>query len=90
MIFARNKLVNKTFNPLEVELKVNYPNAKIRWVGREGAFKIPEEGNMEGIFFIDIPADKLKGMKTKIEIEILSPKDGSIEVVKTTFLAPAY
>ncbi|HPQ22581.1 MAG TPA: FixG Ig-like domain-containing protein, partial [Saprospiraceae bacterium] len=80
------KLNNKTDDEYPVTFKVtNIDGALIEVVG-EGA-KTLKKQTSEGVLFIKIPKDKLKGQKTDLEISVLH--DGQIvDETSSTFFGP--
>ncbi len=82
------QFINKTFDPVEVEVKLMGDTGNIAWVGNEPVIQVPSNGSADGIFFLKLPAEALDGYKTKIFIQIL--KDGEVlDELKTNFLGPA-
>ncbi len=82
------QLVNKTFDEKEIQLSLNseYSEAKIELVGETDLMLKPQETS-EGVFFIKIPAEELKGMKSKISVEIYVENE-LITREETTFISP--
>ncbi|MEN7546405.1 cytochrome c oxidase accessory protein CcoG [Rapidithrix thailandica] len=80
------QVVNKTSEDLPIELKLKQPEGgTVEIVGETILLKA--EQNVDGAFFIELPVDKLKGMKTPIEMEVYT--DGKfLESVSTTFYGP--
>jgi len=83
------QFVNKTFEDIEIELKLKgYPNGAIRQVGKS-IVQIPANGNIEGVFFIDLPKSVIRKAKTPLVLEIIDLKENQvIEKSKTNFLGP--
>ncbi len=82
------QFVNKTFDPLVLELKViDPPQAEISKVGG-GDIELEENSLAEGVFFIKMPREQLKGVKTTVTIGIYKG-DELIEKTTTKFLGPA-
>ncbi len=81
------QFVNKTFDPIELELRLqNQDQGTIRKIGESGIM-VPASGSTDGIFFIDLPRESVQSTKTGIVIELV--KDGEvIDEVKTNFLGP--
>ncbi len=81
------QFVNKTFADKDLELILeNYPDGTIRKVGGQN-IHIPANGEIDGIFFIDLPKTDIKSMKTSLVLDVM--EDGKlINRVKTTFFGP--
>jgi cytochrome c oxidase accessory protein FixG len=84
------QMVNKTFHDLPIRIKVkDFPQASLRMMGGQKILQVSKNSLLDGVFIVDIPKQYLKGITTKIVLEIYSGKD-KVEEVKTKFLAPAY
>ncbi|BDD11195.1 cytochrome c oxidase accessory protein CcoG [Fulvitalea axinellae] len=83
------KFVNKTFDPIDLSLKVlNEPDAIIRRVGSTGeGIHIDANALEEGIFFVELPPKSIKSIKTKLVIGVFE-NGKQIETVKTNFVGP--
>jgi hypothetical protein len=82
------QFVNKTFENKDIELRLqNIENGLIKRVGEE-SLNIPANGNLEGVFFIEIPKGSIKSAKTSLVIEVLDENMEVIDEVKTSFLGP--
>lgn len=80
-------LINKTAKDLPVKLQAATAGAVIQIVGKEPV-SIAKGEKIEGAFFIEMPADQLKGRKTPVKIEVIS--DGKkIDEVETNFMGPS-
>jgi cytochrome c oxidase accessory protein FixG len=77
------KILNKTFNPMHAELKLNNIEGEIKLIGTD--LNVEPQGVAEGKFLIIIDKDKLKGLNTPIEIMVTSDNK-PIEVIRTSFL----
>lgn len=80
------QIVNKTFEDIVPELKIEEGVGEIKIIGNE--IKVSKNKLAEGTFFIELPKSEIKSMKTKLVIEIYS-KGKLIDRVKTNFLGPA-
>lgn len=84
------QMVNKTFNDLPITIKVkDFPQASLRMMGGQKHLHVNKNSLIDGVFIVDIPKQYLKGMTTKITLEIFT-ENKKLEEVKTKFLAPAY
>jgi cytochrome c oxidase accessory protein FixG len=79
------EIVNKTYQDKAFTLKINYPKATIKLMGKP---LTTTKGEMaKGSFFINIPKNLIQQNNTKIEIEILS-NNQVVDKVKTSFMGP--
>lgn len=82
------KLVNKTFNDFQMNLKVlSSESGFIKIVGKDLIVKKESVG--DGVFFIEFPKDQLTTRKTEVVIGIFAG-DKLVDKVKTNFMAPIY
>ncbi|MEM9981007.1 MAG: cytochrome c oxidase accessory protein CcoG [Bacteroidota bacterium] len=82
------QLVNKTFEPLTLDLKVRDDFGRIERVnGKPNQLTLEAGEKVDLIFFVDIPKKQLQEMKTPIYVEVYK-KDKLIETAKTNFLGP--
>ncbi|MCC9137368.1 cytochrome c oxidase accessory protein CcoG [Pontibacter silvestris] len=79
-------LINKTNHQMPLTLKLLEKQGNITVVGNE--LKLPAQGIVEGVFFMEIPKSQLSGMNSKVEIGVYSG-DELITTQKTKFLGPA-
>lgn len=79
------KMVNKTYNPLDIDLKLRKPEGAIEIVGPK--IKIEQDGYAESVFFVDIDSSKLYTSNSLIYIDIYSNGE-LIEEMKTNFKSP--
>jgi cytochrome c oxidase accessory protein FixG len=80
------RLLNKTFKPMPIELKLENIHGHITIMGGADIIAPAEDVN-EGIISIEIPQKELKDGDTPIKIGVY--RDGEkIETVHTTFMAP--
>jgi cytochrome c oxidase accessory protein FixG len=81
------EFVNKTFEAVELEIKVESPEGvEIRKVDGN-AIDIPAEGIAKGIFFIKIPERELKSVRTEVMLGVYQ-HGKKIETVKAKFIGP--
>ncbi len=80
------KIVNKTYDTLEIELKLRSPEGRIQMVG--GRNTVAPESLSEGSFLMILPDTARVSSKVIAEIEVHS-KTNLIEVVKTSFVGRA-
>lgn len=81
------QFVNKTYEPLEIELKIlDNPDALISRVGTQ-KIEVPANDKYEGVFFIKMPTKSI--VKTKSSVDIGVYKNGQlIDEIETNFLGP--
>jgi cytochrome c oxidase accessory protein FixG len=81
------EFVNKTFNDLELKIKIESPaSAKIHKVD-EKPIIVPAEGLVKGVYFIKIPEDQIGNARTTITLGIYSGQN-KLETVKAKFIGP--
>ena len=79
------EIVNKTYQNKAFTLKINYPKATIKLLGKPLS---TIKGEMaKSSFFINIPEKLIRENNTKIEIEILS-ENRVVDKVRTSFMGP--
>jgi cytochrome c oxidase accessory protein FixG len=79
------EIVNKTYQNKAFTLKINYPKATIKLIGKP---LNTTKGEMaKGSFFINIPAKSIKENNVKMEVEIFS-ENKLVDKVKTSFMGP--
>ncbi len=82
------RFVNKTFDKRNIRLNLRDVNeGTIERVGGE-SLEIPANESLEGVFFIEMPRDQIREVKTTVTIEILNENNEVIDRVKTNFLGP--
>jgi len=80
------QIINKTFQKIPVKLQLKDPAGEIKFVGKELS-EVPEQGLVEGEFFVIIPSTEIKTLKTQLTFEIISNQK-EVTAVKTNFLGP--
>lgn len=81
------QMVNKTTEAMPVVLRVKSPEGgEIRAVGQL-ELVVPPQGMQEGAFFVELPADEVKGQKTKLVLQVYSNNE-LVDEVSTSFLGP--
>jgi len=80
------QIINKTFEDLDLELKLKSPAGEIKYVGNEIS-TVRQDSLAEAVFFVILPKDEILKLKTEIVLSVIS--DGKeIDEVKTNFLGP--
>ncbi|MEJ1237036.1 cytochrome c oxidase accessory protein CcoG [Chryseolinea sp. T2] len=81
------EFVNKTFEPMEVDVRVESPSSAkiIRADGK--AITIPAEGMTKGVYFIRIPESDLPESRTAVKIGIYNG-DKKLESITARFIGP--
>lgn len=79
------QVVNKTFEPKQIKLQVSDNQGVIRLVGTE--ITVNKGAKTEVVFFVDIPKNKIKNVKTPIKIEVFEGEK-LLETIKTNFMGP--
>lgn len=81
------EFINKTFNSLDLEIKVESPDyATVTKVdGR--AIHVPAEGMVKSVYFIKIPEEKVTNARTVVMLGVYE-KGKRLETVKAKFIGP--
>lgn len=81
------EFVNKTFNDISLELRVEKPStARLEKVG-ESTIVVPSEGLLKGVYFIKMDPADITSRQTVVELGVY--RDGKlIETLKTKFISP--
>ncbi|SDM10156.1 cytochrome c oxidase accessory protein CcoG [Siphonobacter aquaeclarae] len=80
------EIVNKTFRPVHVTVRVKQPDFALQFVGQPLTTVEPGELT-KGSFFLSVPARRIRENKTPLVLEILA--DGKmVEEVGTNFMGP--
>lgn len=80
------KVINKTGQDMELDLRVINGPGKVKLVGE--AVALNAQGTSEGVLFIEIPREEVSGRKTKVTVGIYNG-DELLKKVKTNFIGPA-
>lgn len=78
-------IVNKTFNPAKLDIKLKNLDAEIKLIGGDLNFKPQEIKEMK--FMIVLDKSKITKVNTPVEIDVLDG-DKVIKSIKTSFLGP--
>jgi cytochrome c oxidase accessory protein FixG len=81
------KIVNKTNEEIQAQLKISNMNAKIEYIGNHSPVLKPG-GVSQGTFFVILPASDIKHMKTKIDIGVYR-NEQMLDEITTNFIGPA-
>ncbi|MCS7052582.1 MAG: cytochrome c oxidase accessory protein CcoG [Ignavibacterium sp.] len=79
-------IVNKTFDNVRLNLRLNNFDGEIRLIGNDLNFKPQEIKEMK--FMILTEKDKIKKMNTPVKIDILDNHNKIIKTITTSFLGP--
>ncbi len=81
------EFINKTFDPIELEIRVEEP-AGVQILKADGkAIDIPAEGMVKGIFFIKIPEQDVTNARTVVTLGVYQ-NGKRIERVSAKFIGP--
>lgn len=81
------EFVNKTFDPLSIEIKIESPTtAEIKKVDGQ-AILVPAEGFIKSVYFIRIPEGDVTNARTVVKLGIFH-NGKKIETVKAKFIGP--
>lgn len=78
-------IVNKTFNNLPIDLKLNAPEGSINMLGDK--LVLQSQGSFDGKFLVTLNKDKLSTMTVPIEVSVYS-NGRLLTTMKTSFLGP--
>lgn len=81
------EFVNKTFDPIDVDVRVESPNTASVTRADGKLMTIPAEGLTKGVYFIRIPASQLKDARTVVKLGIYVG-DEKIETISARFIGP--
>jgi cytochrome c oxidase accessory protein FixG len=79
------KLLNKTFTPVPLTLKLLQPRGEILLVGE--ALTIQPQETREGKLMVLLPRDEIQTMSTPVRIGVFDGQK-QVEVIETSFLGP--
>ncbi|MFT7084556.1 MAG: cytochrome c oxidase accessory protein FixG [Vicingaceae bacterium] len=81
------KIINKTFEEIEGEIRLLDHEGSIEFIGNGGT-TIPSESIAEGTFFLVMNMDQLNERNTKLKLGVFDENGELLDEVKTSFLAP--
>lgn len=79
------KIVNKTFDTRQITIRLKTPEGRIRQVG--GDLTAEENSVVQSAFFVELPKEQVRVVRTPIQIEIISDST-SVDIISTSFLGP--
>lgn len=80
-------LVNKTFNAVQLELKLeNPPNGELKIIGTD--LKLQPQQIIEAKFMVLLPKESITKMNTPVEIGVYDNNNNLVKKIQTTFLGP--
>jgi cytochrome c oxidase accessory protein FixG len=79
--------VNKTFEPMELHLKLASQEGKIRIVGTDQVIHLPAQGVLNATFFVEIPENSIKANNTPLVLQAFAGEK-LVSESKTSFLGP--
>jgi polyferredoxin len=80
------QVVNKTFDPLQMSLKLdNQEQGSIRVVG--GPIKVAAGATTEVVCFVELPQSAITQVKTKLKLSLYAGEN-RLETVSTNFMGP--
>jgi len=80
------KILNKTFEPIPVVLRLLRPEGKLTLVGT--GLVVPPDSLVESAFFVELPVSSVPKLNNEIEIGVYAGEE-LLETVRTTFMGPA-
>ncbi|MEO5911225.1 MAG: cytochrome c oxidase accessory protein CcoG [Pelobium sp.] len=79
------ELINKTGNPIKIDLIPENGNAKITWI--QAVHQVEKESTVKVTFFVLLPEASIKNRKTELVL-LLKQNGKTIDKIKTNFLGP--
>lgn len=83
------EFVNKTFDPLELEIRVESPATAAIITADGKAIRVPAEGFTKGVYFIRIPEQDVTNARTVVKLGIYH-NGKKVETVKAKFIGPVH
>jgi polyferredoxin len=83
------EFVNKTFEEMELEIRVESPAAAQLQKADGKAIMIPAEGFVKGVYFIRIPEDDVTNARTVVKLGIYHAGE-RVETVSVKFIGPVH
>lgn len=80
------QVLNKTYDPLEIDFKLKNSSGEIKMIGTDH-FELDGQSKKEVILMIALPKSEIKGLKTKIHIDLVS-NGKVVDHVKASFIGP--
>lgn len=80
------QVVNKTYDVQDLQFKLFNSKGTITLVGSPN-FKLESQSKKEGIVIVQLPKDELKGLKTRITIDVFD-NGKKVDRVKASFVGP--
>lgn len=81
------KLINKTIDPQEIQIRLTDGDGKIEIIGKP-YIPVAKEGQGSGSFFVVLPLSRIHNRKTEVRMDLISGNK-KIVTLKTNFLGPA-
>lgn len=81
------ELINKTSTSQQITLVTDDPAIQVKYIQAPGALKAESEG--KAVFFLMIPASRIKSAKTDIEIKVMRGHE-TLSTISTAFIGPVY
>ena len=83
--FYNARFFNKTFDDMDVELRLHYPAGEIQWLGEQRT--IPGQQQVENRIMVFLEGDQLTGAQTAVEFGVY--RNGRlIQTLQTGFIGP--
>lgn len=80
------KVLNKTFEDIDFELRLESPEGEIVSLGNVDI--IPSQNSAEGRFLVKLPVSELTGLQTELTFGVYSNGE-KLETITSGFLGPA-
>jgi len=79
------KIINKTDQDESIDIRLKSPEGRIKVVG--GNLRVPKNNFLESAFFIELPTDKIRYVRTQVILNIYTG-DHLIDEITTSFIGP--
>ncbi len=79
------KIINKTFEDRNIDIRLRSPEGRIKLVG--GKLEIKPNTILQSAFFIEIPPDSIRFVRTPVFLEIYSQGE-KLDELNTSFIGP--
>ena len=79
------KIINKTFEDRTIDIRLRSPEGRIKLVG--GKLEIQPNNILQSAFFIEIPNDRIRLVRTPVFLEIYSQGE-KLDELSTSFIGP--
>ena len=79
------KIINKTNHDEVIDIRLESPDGRIKVIG--GNLNVPKNNFLESAFFVEIPTEKIRFVRTPVILNIYT-RDHLIDEISTSFIGP--